>query len=452
MKYLIPSLLVSTSLLLAACGSDKDNDSNDQPKAAPLACDSSGAAPTGLVLSSTADSKQVLGEALYFDTNLSFNRTQSCASCHNPEKGFVDDRCNISSLNQKFPPASLGANGTSIGDRNAPTAAYMAFSADFKKGSRERAPSQRTSGVGAYDGYLGGQFWDGRAIDLAAQAGGPPTNPAEMGMADKASTVARLQENQHYISSFKTLYGDNVFDDIETAYKAMADSIGKFESGNRSEFYPFDSKYDKSLKGEYFYEPDSLAASGKTLFFSSDFTCAACHQLRNSNTDRGEIFTSFEYHNIGVPENTDLRAVNGVAEDFVDLGLALNPMVPQAEKAANEGKFKVPTMRNVAVTAPYMHNGVFDTLEAVLNFYEHAKIRARQQNDPQLANTVINPETGQAFKAPEVNRNIEHELLGGNDVILTPERIKAFECFFMTLTDKRYESLLDQQKVTECGI
>ncbi len=454
MKYLIPSLLVSASLLLVACGSDKDKDngSNDQPSASPLACDDSGTSPAGLVLSSTANSEQMLGEALYFDTNLSFNRSQSCASCHNPEKGFVDDRCNISSLNQHFPPASVGANGTSIGDRNAPTAAYAAFSSDFRKGSRQRAPSQRTSGIGAYEGYLGGQFWDGRAMDLAAQAGGPPTNPAEMGMADKASTVARLQENQHYINSFKALYGDDVFDEVETAYDAMANAIGEFEKKSANTFYPFDSKYDQSLKGEYFYEPDSLAATGKTLFFSSDFTCAACHQLRNSNSDRGETFTSFEYHNIGVPENTDLRAVNGVAEDFVDLGLALNPMLPQAEKAENEGKFKVPTMRNVAITAPYMHNGVFDTLEAVLNFYEHAKIRARQQNDPQLENTVVNPETGQAFKVPEVNRNIEHELLSGNDVVLTPRRIKALECFFMTLTDKRYEALLDQQKVSECGI
>jgi len=328
----------------------------------------------------------------------------------------------------------------------------MAFSADFKKGSRERSPSQRTSGIGAYVGYLGGQFWDGRAIDLAAQAGGPPTNPAEMGMADKASTVARLQENQHYISSFKTLYGDNVFDDVETAYNAMADSIGKFESGNRSEFYPFDSKYDKSLKGEYFYEPDSLAASGKTLFFSSDLTCAACHQLRNSNTDRGEIFTSFEYHNIGVPENTDLRAVNGIAEDFVDLGLALNPAVAAGDKTAQEGKFKVPTLRNVALTAPYMHNGVFNTLEAVLSFYEHAKVRARQQGNPALVNTIVNPETNQPFSVPEVDRNIAHDLLAGNDVNLTPERIRALECFLLTLTDARYEAQLDSQKLAQCGI
>lgn len=431
MKYLIHSLALSASLLLTACGGD--NNKSSTPEVAP-------------------DAKEKLGELLFSDVNLSLNRTQSCATCHDPGRAFIDARRNDASDGDRAAPASLGDNGTSIGDRNAPTAAYMAFSKDFRKGTRERSPSQKTSGVGAYQGYLNGQFWDGRATDLAAQAGGPPTNPAEMGMPDKASVVARIQENAEYVKEFKAIFGSAIFDDSDKAYGAMADAIGEFEGKNSETFYPFDSKYDQSLDGKYFYEPDSLAATGKTLFFSSDFTCAACHQLRNSNTSTGEIFTSFEYHNIGVPENTDLRAVNGVAEDFVDLGLALNPMVPQAEKAANEGKFKVPTMRNVAVTAPYMHNGVFDTLEAVLNFYEHAKIRARQQNDPQLANTVINPETGQAFKAPEVNRNIEHELLGGNDVILTPERIKAFECFFMTLTDKRYESLLDQQKVTECGI
>ena len=431
MKYLTQSLALSVSLLLAACGSDSNKSS--APEVSP-------------------EAKSKLGEQLFSDVNLSFKRTQSCATCHDPDRAFIDARRNDASDGDRASPASLGDNGTSIGDRNAPTAAYMAFSADFKKGSRERSPSQKTSGVGAYNGYLGGQFWDGRSIDLAAQAGGPPTNPAEMGMPDKASVVARIQENAEYVKEFKAIFGNAIFDDSDKAYDAMADAIGEFERKNADTFYPFDSKYDQSLDGKYFYEPDSLAATGKTLFFSSDFTCAACHQLRNSNSSQGEIFTSFEYHNIGVPENTDLRAVNGVAEDFVDLGLALNPMVPQAEKAANEGKFKVPTMRNVAVTAPYMHNGVFDTLEAVLTFYEHAKIRARQQNDAQLVNTVVNPETGQAFKAPEINRNIEHELLGGNDVILTPERIKAFECFFMTLTDKRYESLLDQQKVTECGI
>lgn len=433
MKYLTLSagLIV---LFLSGCGGSSS--SGGQPATAEI----------------PAEAKSELGEKLFFDKNLSLNRSQSCATCHDPKQGFVDARRNDASDGNRASPASLGDNNTSIGDRNAPTAAYMAFSKDFAKGTRERSPSQQTSGVGEYSGYLGGQFWDGRAKDLAAQAGGPPTNPAEMGMPDKASVVARIQENAEYVTAFKAVFGETIFDNSDAAYAAMADAIGEFEFTQGETFYPFDSKYDQSLKGEYFYEPDSLAATGKTLFFSSDFTCAACHQLRNSNTDPGEIFTSFEYHNIGVPENTDLRAVNGVAEDFVDLGLALNPAVPDTEKAENAGKFKVPTMRNVAVTAPYMHNGVFDTLEAVLAFYEHAKIRARQQNNPQLANTTLNPETNQAFRAAEVNRNIEHELLGGNDFNLTPERIKAFECFLMTLTDKRYESLLNAQKVTECGI
>ena len=169
--------------------------------------------------------------------------------------------------------------------------------------------------------------------------------------------------------------------------------------------------------------------------------------MRSSNRNKGEIFTSFEYHNIGVPENTSLRAVNGVAEDFVDLGLALNPMVAEADKAGSEGKFKVPTLRNIAVTAPYMHNGVFNDLKTVILFYQHAKERAL--NKPF---SVVNPETGVAFRTPEVDRNISDSLLAGNDTDINEQVALEFECFLLTLTDQTYEHLLDTEKVEQCGI
>lgn len=386
--------------------------------------------------------KSELGQQLFSDTNLSLNRTQSCATCHNPQHGFVDDRKNDASVNGHASPVSLGDNGSSLGDRHAPTAAYAAFSPDFKKGTRERAVSQ--SGIADYDGYLGGQFWDGRAIDLAAQAGGPPTNPLEMGMPDKAAVVERLKENKSYVASFEALYGVTVFDDVNKAYDAMAESIGAFERLNKTEFYPFDSKYDKSLTGAYAYEPGTPAAVGETDFFSSDFGCASCHQLRPLS-DKGEIFSSFEYHNIGVPENTALRQLNGVT--VLDKGLALNPMVAEADRAAQEGKFKVPSLRNTAVTAPYMHNGVFNELETVMKFYEHARKVGLNQADDSL-----NPETGLAWRAAEIDKNISHELLRSNDVEIDDAKAKSFTCFMMTLTDARYEHLLDAAKVKECGI
>jgi len=415
--------LVYVSSLLAACGGSSGSSSDSEP---------------------ALTSKSALGEVLFSDVNLSFERTQSCATCHNPQHGFVDDRSNDASTGGLTSPVSLGDNGTSLGDRNAPTAAYAAFSPDFQQGTRERVASQKTSGIGDYNGYLGGQFWDGRSIDLTAQAGGPPTNPIEMGMPNKAAVVERLRENSRYINAFEVLYGADVFNDVDTAYEAMADSIAAFEEQNKAQFYPFDSKYDGSLTGEYQYEPGTPAALGRALFFSSDFSCAACHQLRPLS-DKGEIFTSFEYHNIGVPENTALRAING--ETSVDKGLANNSAVPDAEKAVQEGKFKVPTLRNTAVTAPYMHNGVFNELETVMLFYEHAKKRGQNQADNSL-----NPETGLPWRTPEIDKNISHGLLGGNDIVIDDVRAKAFSCFMLTLTDAKYEYLLDPQKVTECGI
>lgn len=386
------------------------------------------------------NSKEALGELLFNDANLSFDRTQSCATCHNPDHGFVDNRLNATHV----AAGSLGDNGTSVGDRNAPTAAYAAFSPDFTYDTRTRVQNQ-SSDISDYDGYLGGQFWDGRALDLAAQAGGPPLNPDEMNMPSKAAVIERIKENADYVAAFEELYSTQIFNDTDSAYDAMTDAIGEFEFSNKDTFYPFDSKYDQSLIGDYTYDPNSKAALGKVLFFSSDFTCAACHQLRELGKE-GELFTSFEYHNIGVPENTALRAINGVTGP--DLGLALNPTVIEDNKANSEkGKFKVPTLRNVAITAPYMHNGVFNDLETVLAFYEHAKLRALNESD-----TSVNPETGVAWAEPEVAENIEHDILGKNDKQLTPENIDAMVCFFMTLTDARYEHLLDAQKVTECGI
>lgn len=404
--------------VLAGCGSDKKSDPE------------------------VFQSKNALGEKLFSDVNLSLNRTQSCATCHNPKHGFVDERTNNASVKGKASPVSLGDNGTSIGDRNAPTAAYAAFSPDFKKGTRARVVSQ--TGIADYDGYLGGQFWDGREKDLAGQAGGPPTNPLEMGMPNKAAVVERLKENRSYVASFEKLYGVAIFDDVNKAYNAMADSIGEFEAKNKAQFYPFDSKYDKSLTGAYAYEPGTPAAVGKTDFFSSDFGCASCHQLHKL-ADKGEIFTSFEYHNIGVPENKALRKLNGVTT--IDKGLALNPMVPEAERAAQEGKFKVPTLRNTAVTAPYMHNGIFNELETVMKFYEHARKVGLNQVD-----TSLNPETNLAWAAPEIDKNISHELLRSNDVEIDDAKAKAFACFMLTLTDAKFEHLLDAAKVKECGI
>ncbi len=349
-----------------------------------------------------------LGRALFFDVNLSRDRTQSCASCHDPARAFSDWRDSGVKA-----AASLGADLHSLGDRNAPTISYAATIPEF---------SRKPDGE-----YVGGLFMDGRAATLEEQAGGPPLNPAEMAMPDKAAVVARLQENQNYLHAFKGLFGDNIFADSSKAYDAMQESIAALE---RIPFFsPYDSRYDRYLRNEY--KPTEQEELGITLFFSNQFTnCNKCHMLQRFPNDSNEVFSNFSYQNIGVPVNSALRKANGKGDAYVDHGLLEHT---GAGDKTQDGKFRVPTLRNVAITAPYMHNGVFSDLRTVMLFYNKYLAKA--------AKAQLNPETGQNWGAPEVADNLALEKLQAGRS-LDNRSIDALVAFMRMLTDKRYEPLL----------
>jgi len=355
-----------------------------------------------------AQSLAQLGEMLFFDVSLSKHKTQSCSTCHNPDHGFVDTRDNgVSSM------VSLGDDLKSRGNRNAPTAAYAMMSPHFHFDSKKQQ-------------YLGGQFLDGRENTLAGQAGGPPLNPVEMGMPDKKMLVDRLKENASYVTLFKENFGDKILEDVDQAYQAMRLSIEAFEKSKT--FAPFDSKYDRYLKGEY--DLSVLEDLGRTLFFSNNnLTCAKCHLLKVEDAE-GETFSNYEYHNIGVPRNAVLIEKGIVPTDFIDHGLLDNPNITDKK---HDGKFKVPTLRNVAVTAPYMHNGVFKTLRGVVEFYDKYNNKKR----------INNPETGKPWAAPEVKKTINLDLLKTKK--LTKRKVDALIAFMKLLTDKRYEHLLKEK-------
>ena len=356
------------------------------------------------------DSVEALGEALFFDVNLSQNRTQSCATCHDPAHAFVDIRETDAGL-----AFSLGDDGTSLGDRNAPTLTYAMLTPPFQ--------------INDMDFHMGGQFWDGRAVDLAAQAGGPPLNPIEMGMPDKASVVARLRESEDYIAGLEAYFGTDAFADTNAAYGAMTQAIAAYESTDL--FAPFDSKYDRALRGEY--EMTAQEALGKELFFNKDHTnCSMCHMLKQFPTDEGETFTAYEYFNIGVPTNGPGREANGVLKGKIDFGLLGHPEV---NDVIEMGKFRTSGLRNIAVTGPYMHNGIFTDLRTVILFYnKYNTLEAEWQ---------INPETGKGFGWPEVPKTLAvRELTHGP--ALTNAQIDAIVAFLETLTDERYEHLLEE--------
>lgn len=355
-----------------------------------------------------AQSIEQLGEMLFFDVSLSKNKTQNCATCHNPEHAFIDNRDNgVGKM------VSLGDDLKSRGARNAPTAAYAMMSPHFYFDTKKQE-------------YKGGQFLDGRENTLAGQAGGPPLNPIEMGMSDKKMVVDRLKENTKYVTLFQEHFGTKILEDIDQAYKAMSLSIEAFEKSKI--FAPFDSKYDRYLKDEY--DLSVLEDLGRTLFFSNNnLTCAKCHLLK-AEDKAGETFSNYEYHNIGVPSNPVLIQKGIVSADFIDHGLLDNPNITDKK---HDGKFRVPTLRNIAITAPYMHNGVFKSLRGVVEFYD-------KYNNKQRVN---NPETSKPWAKPEVKETINLDLLKAKK--LTKRKIDALIAFMNLLTDKRYEHLLKEQ-------
>lgn len=349
-----------------------------------------------------------LGRALFSDTNLSANRTQSCSTCHDPGRAFTDSRDNGTNG-----AVSLGDDGVSLGDRNAPTLTYARLVPDFQRNQNGE--------------YLGGFFHDGRAATLAIQAAEPLTNPLEMAMPSQATVITRIQENPQYKDAFELHFGDDVFADDERAFDAITESLIAFQ--NTAMFAPFDSRYDRFLRGEYQLTEEE--EFGRVLFFSQLINCSSCHLADEREFSRDETFTNNLYHNIGVPANNDVRSLSGIDAGFRDLGLLENPQVVDPGEA---GKYRVPSLRNVAVTAPYMHNGVFRELDTVIRFYNQFIVSNKK--------TLINPETGELWRPAEVDENRAIDLLQEGQP-LTDDRVAAIAAFLRTLTDRRYENLLE---------
>ena len=344
-----------------------------------------------------------LGRALFFDTRLSARGSQSCATCHDPARAFADGRDN-----GVDGAASIGDDGVSLGRRNAPALTYAFLGPEFARHA---------------DGeYVGGFFLDGRAATLRDQPRHPLVSPIEMGLPDTAALRDRLLGNPAYSAAFRNLLGAEALATPSRSVASIGIAISAFESS--TEFATFDSRYDRFLRGEL-----ELAAEeelGRRLFFSELVNCSRCHLADPRENQPREPFTNYGYRNIGVPANPALRGQPAAP----DAGLLENPSVVDPAQA---GKFRVPSLRNVAVTAPYMHNGVFRGLETAVHFYNQFVV--------DNAASGINPDTGAPWGDPEVAATVDHDLLRMGQP-LTGEHVAWLVAFLEALTDARYEHLV----------
>ncbi len=332
--------------------------------------------------------RQMLGKKMFFDRSLSNPPGESCATCHDPIHGFDDPRKRAE---------SPGAVKGRAGNRNAPTAAYAAFAPYFHYDEKGQE-------------YIGGQFWDGRAPTLAEQAKGPLLNPLEMDNPDKKSVVDKIRKSP-YTSLFEEVYGPGSLDEVETAYNLVADAIAAYEE--TAELNSFSSKYDLYLEGKL--ELTDQEMRGLAIFEDEKKgDCSACHPSRPDSDGNPPHFTDYSYDNLGIAKNPEnpfyhmpIR-YNPEGEKYIDLGLGVT-----VKKPSENGKFKVPTLRNVALTAPYMHNGVFKTLKEVVDFY--------------------NTRDTAKWPPPEFPETVNKKELG--NLGLNSEEIDSLLAFLMTLAD-----------------
>ncbi len=320
------------------------------------------AGPTSTTDSASLTDREQLGQLLFEDTNLSEPPGQSCATCHDPGAAFTgNDGSSIDAV-------ARGAGAGELGSRNVPTLMYAMYSPsfDFVFGPLEQGG----------EGYTptGGLFWDGRAASLEEQARGPLLNPREMGNPDVATVVAKVRDAD-YADQFRAVYGPTALDDDASAFEHIVEAIASFERSDR--FRPFSSRFDDFLRGTA--TPTEAESRGFAIFASEERgNCIGCHFGDTDSPDPEDwMFTDFTYDNIGVPRNEEIP--DNADPTHYDLGLCAQEGLADGSNGVRApdgfdvdslcGAFKVPTLRNIAVTAPYMHNGVFGTLEEAVRFY-----------------------------------------------------------------------------------
>jgi len=290
--------------------------------------------------------KIALGELLFNDKRFSTTKEVSCSTCHLPEKAFTDSPLKVSEGINKLK-----------GTRNAPTVINAVYAETL--------------------------FWDGRSPSLEDQALHPFVNPVEMGLKDHEPILNIVRSDPDYQKRFKAVFGKSAKDiTINEVIQAIAAFERTIISGNS----PFDRWY-------YGGEEDALTEAQKRGFnlFINEGRCVSCHLIEQTQA----TFTDNLFHNIGVGINDIQEDVPELAGEFIQADATASEVDVQVltDKRTSElgrfaisrnfdgvGAFRTPTLRNIAVTAPYMHDGSIETLRDVVVHYNNGGVT--NEGDP----------------------------------------------------------------------
>jgi cytochrome c peroxidase len=297
--------------------------------------------------------KAELGKKLFYENSFSDSQTRSCSSCHNPEKAFTDGLKTNQSL-----------NGGSL-SRNTPTLTYASLQ--------------------------NAQFWDMRQLDLEKQSLDVIQNKDEM-HGNVSNAIEVLNKDAAYQKLFKKAFPKSTKIEEWQVQNSLASYIRSLNA--------FDSRFDNYMRGE----SDDFTAEEKLGLnvFAGKAKCATCHFIPLFNGTVPPNYQKTEQEVIGTPADKNGKKISP------DLGRYLQYEMPQLKHA-----FKTPSLRNVAVTAPYMHNGVYSTLEEVVDFYNKGG-------------------------GVGLGISVENQTLPSDELKLTEKETKALVAFMKTLTDKKY--------------
>ncbi len=289
-----------------------------------------------------------LGRKLFFDRRLSANGSLSCAMCHVPAQGFTVNELRT----------SVGMNGVSL-RRNAPTLLNVA--------------------------HVRRLFVDGRAASLEAQALQPLLHPDEMANPSLAAVLARIDSLADYRAPLRS-----AFDRPRATAAGVASALAAYERS----LIAADSKFDRWYFGHQADALDPTEQRGFALF--RQHGCVQCHRIETDHA----LFTDAAFHNVGVQAHTDAQRLQSVAvqlapgtttsvtraalrrigvEDKADLG-----RYEVTRRPADRRAFRTPSLRNVALTGPYMHDGSFSTLGDVVDYYAAGGTPSDPAQDPRI--------------------------------------------------------------------
>jgi len=388
------------------------------------------------VSASALTPQEELGKLIFFDDNLSINGNQSCAACHGPGAGWTGPDAAINAASSVYEGSIAGR----FGNRKPPSSAYATPSAILHYVIEKKEAL-----------FIGGNFWDGRATGerlgspAAEQALGPFLNPLEQALPDAAAVITKICASS-YAGLFTQECGADACDttdpaNVSATYDCVGFTVAAYEGS--SEVNQHSSKYDAYLAGAVDLTKEEK--QGLSLFKGKG-KCANCHMLDPGPNGEPPLFTDFTFDNLGVPRNPDNPfytepEFNPAGFAWIDLGLGgflASRVDYQPYAAANNGKQKVPTLRNVDkwVTAlgpkvkAYGHNGYFKSLWQIVHFYN-----TRDAKPPCVdAFTHVEDALAQGcWPAPEVPVNVNTKELG--DLHLSRAQEDAIVAFMKTLSD-----------------